>query len=230
MKILLVAATEAEIGPLIEYMEARWQKAAQGIFTNAAHELTICVTGVGMLAAAYSLTKVLTANTYDMAVQAGIAGSFDKDMEPGSTVWVTDEQMGDLGAEDHEKHLDIFDMGLINKDRPPFSHGRLVCPETDFHKNIDLPRVSGLTVNMVSGNAQTIQRLSERYGCQVESMEGAAFHYVCLAEGQPFIQVRSISNYIEPRDRSKWQIKEAVGELNDWLIYTLENLPATTVN
>jgi futalosine hydrolase len=53
-------------------------------------------------------------------------------------------------------------------------------------------------------------------------MEGAAFHYVCLQEGMPFAQVRSISNYVEPRNRSAWKIKEAVIALNEWVVAFLK--------
>jgi futalosine hydrolase len=56
-------------------------------------------------------------------------------------------------------------------------------------------------------------------------MEGAAFHYVCLLEKAPFAQVRAISNYVETRDKSKWQIPTAIQSLNQWAISFLESLP-----
>jgi futalosine hydrolase len=59
---------------------------------------------------------------------------------------------------------------------------------------------------------------ADRYDCCVESMEGAAFHYVCLQEGMPFAQVRAISNYVTPRDKSQWQMKDAIVNLNKWVI------------
>ena len=43
----------------------------------------------------------------------------------------------------------------------------------------------------------------------IESMEGAALHYVCLMEKIPFLQIRSISNYIGERDKKKWNMKDA---------------------
>jgi futalosine hydrolase len=49
-------------------------------------------------------------------------------------------------------------------------------------------------------------------------MEGAAFHYVCLQEEIPFIQLRSVSNYVGERNKSKWQIKKAVENLNKELL------------
>lgn len=223
MKILLAAATVAEIAPLMQYMESRWQPAGEGAFTNGSHTVEVCITGVGMIAATYAITKVLAGKSYDMAIQAGIAGTFGRAMELGTVVYVRDDRYGDMGAEDHDNYLDIFDMGLVDGEAFPFEGRRLVCPETEFVKGLELPGVSALTVNMVSGSERTVKRLAETYGCDIESMEGAAFHYVCLCEGQPFVQVRSISNYIEPRDRAKWKIKEAVAELNDLLIFALEN-------
>jgi futalosine hydrolase len=55
-------------------------------------------------------------------------------------------------------------------------------------------------------------------------MEGAALHYVCLLEKIPFLQVRSISNYIGERNKKKWNIKESINNLNKELIRLLESL------
>ena len=45
-------------------------------------------------------------------------------------------------------------------------------------------------------------------------MEGAALHYVCLSEKIPFLQLRSVSNYVGERDKSKWALREAIMNLN----------------
>ncbi len=45
-------------------------------------------------------------------------------------------------------------------------------------------------------------------------MEGAALHYVCLQEQIPFVQIRSVSNYVGERDKTKWKMKEAIENLN----------------
>ncbi|HEY0274233.1 MAG TPA: hypothetical protein VGC22_13660, partial [Chitinophaga sp.] len=76
----------------------------------------------------------------------------------------------------------------------------------------------------VSGSASTITRLETRYQPQVESMEGAAFHYACLVEKVPFLQLRSISNYVEVRDKSKWKIGLAVKHLNDALLQLVQGM------
>ncbi|BAV04181.1 phosphorylase family protein [Filimonas lacunae] len=55
-------------------------------------------------------------------------------------------------------------------------------------------------------------------------MEGAALHYACRQTNTPFIQIRAISNYIGERDKSKWRIKDAIGELNQVLLKYIDKL------
>jgi futalosine hydrolase len=211
MNLLIVAATEAEIRP----------------FTTAPKEkgcnAEVLITGVGMVATTYALTKHLQSTRYDLVLQAGVGGSYNRDLALGDVVFVTNDQFGDLGAEDHANYLDIFQMGLLDKNNLPFTDGKLYTPILPVHSNISLPKVSGITVNTVSGNEPTIKMMTEKYGCAVESMEGAAFHYVCLQENVPFAQVRAISNYVTPRDKSQWKMKEAITNLNNWLIDFIEN-------
>jgi futalosine hydrolase len=58
----------------------------------------------------------------------------------------------------------------------------------------------------------------------IESMEGAALHYVCLQEAIPFIQLRSVSNFVGERDKTKWRMEEAVDHLNRELILLIHQL------
>lgn len=213
MNLLIVAATEAETGLLKQYLTQQPNK-----------KVSLLITGVGMLATAYALTKHLQHNKYDLIIQAGVGGSFDHGILPGSLVFITSDRYGDLGAEDHDKYIDIFDMGLMDKNTHPHTEGRLITPLLPIHSKISLPQVNGLTVNTVSGNEHTIARRATQYDCAIESMEGAAFHYVCLHEGVAFAQVRSISNYVIPRDKSQWQMKDAIINLNNWLIDFIESL------
>ena len=115
-------------------------------------------------------------------------------------------------------------MGLINKDTRPYVIGKLYTPLLAVHNKITLQHVSGLTVNTVSGNARTIKMRNDKYHCDIETMEGVALHYVCLKEKAPFAQVRAISNYVTPRDKSEWKMKEAIINLNNWLIGFIESL------
>ena len=64
----------------------------------------------------------------------------------------------------------------------------------------------------------------EKFGADIESMEGAAFHYVCLQEKIKFLQLRSISNIAGERDKTKWTMKEAIVNLNIELKKLVKNI------
>lgn len=218
MNILLVAATNLEISPFIAHLSDNWVQSEDGSYTQEGNKVTVLITGVGMVATTYALTRLLSRQQFDFALQAGIGGSFDRDIPLGSVVMINSEIFGDLGAEDHYDFLDLFTLGLEDRQRAPFRDGRLTMPLTPLHEKITLPAVSGLSVNSVSGSAFTALSRYKQFGCAIESMEGAAFHYVCLQEQLPFAQIRSISNYVEARDKSKWQMKDAVINLNKFLV------------
>ena len=215
MKVLIVSATEVEITPFVKQL---------GSMILTKKQVDILITGVGMMATTYKLTEALQYNEYDLVLQAGVGGSFDKDLPLGSVVFITSDQYGDLGAEDHDKYIDIFELGLLNENAYPYTDGKLLTPLHPIHKKITLPQVSAITVNTVSGNEHTIKRRWEKYSCAIESMEGAAFHYVCLQEGTKFAQVRAISNSVTPRDKNQWQMKDAIINLNNWLISFIQNI------
>jgi futalosine hydrolase len=218
MDILLTAATEAEIAPSIEYITSSWKRTDEGFFGKNGDRIYICITGVGMMATAYHLAKAFSKTKFDLAIQAGICGAFDRSIAIGDVVSVISEQYGDLGAEDGDNYLDIFEMGLIDKNIFPFVEGRLPNIHSDLPGLTGIRKVSGLTVNMVAGKEMTIARLEQTYKCQVESMEGAAFHYACLQEHVPFMQLRAVSNYIERRKRGNWKIENAIYNLNEFLV------------
>ncbi len=216
MNILLVAATAAEIAPLMQQLTEKNAAATEGRFIWKDHNLQVLLTGVGMMQATWALTSTLSRATFDLALQVGVAGSYDRHLPLGTLVQVVDELIGDLGAEDHYAFLDVFQLGLADPDTFPFSGGRLPAPHL-AQAPTGLPRVSGCTVNMVSGSTYTATLRAKQLKCTVESMEGAAFHFVCLHHKIPFLQVRAISNYVEARNRGAWNMGAAITNLNNWL-------------
>lgn len=217
MNILLISATDAEIAPLLQSMAHARTGDSNNVYRHNNVHLKVAVTGVGMMATTYHLTKLLAETKYDLVIQAGVGGAFNRDIPLGEVVVVEQDEPGDLGAEDHDNIIDIFSLGLADKDAFPFVNGGLPTPDSKYMKLTGLTRVKSITVNMVSGNTDTIAYLSEKFGCDTESMEGLAMHYVCLNEGVDFVQFRAISNYVEPRDKSKWQMGKAITNLNNYL-------------
>ena len=217
MRLLLVAATEMEVAPLVARLTLvshpleRWAS-----FSYSSHHVDVLTTGVGMIATATWCARVLAHQRYDLAVNLGLCGSFDAAYPPGTVVNVTADCIPELGAEDDEQFLTVHQLGLLAPDDPPFSGGMLVNPVAAANPVIAaLPAVSGITVNTVHGNAQSIDRVLTRCAPEVESMEGAAFMYACLVAGVRFAQVRAVSNMVEKRNRAAWKLGDAVAALND---------------
>ncbi len=214
MDLLLVAATPFEIAPSLQYLQQAFVTTEQGAFQRGNLTVRPLITGVGMVATAWHLGLRFGQNRPGLALQAGIAGALDPALKLGDVVHVTAEQFGDLGVEERDGRLsDLFELELLEPNAPPFNNGLLwnnAAAENRF-----LPTVQGLTVNKVHGSAPSIAAIRTKYpDAQVESMEGAAFFYACRLAEVPFLQIRSISNYVEPRNREAWDLPLAIGNLN----------------
>ena len=216
MKILIVAATRFEVRPLADkfaYVQKEDDSLAHYQFRN--NKVDILITGMGMTPMAYYLGKQLPGSNYDVVINAGICGSFSDALPIGKVVNVTEESFCELGAEDNDQFLSLFELGLMDPDEPPFRSGKLLnnsTPKGSVLRKLD--RVKGITASTIHGHPETIRKIRELFHPDVESMEGAAFFYACLTSSVPFHQVRSISNFVEERDKSKWDIPLALANLN----------------
>lgn len=223
MKVLLAAATPFEILPLEQHLRAAFVPHGQAQFQQGRLNVTLLVTGVGLTATAFAIGQALAMHKYDLAINAGICGALDHNLAIGDVVHVVSEEFGDVGAEDSDgSFLSAFDLGLASPAQPPFSNGRLVNPAGADHEF--LPAVKGVSVNKVHGAEASLATFRQRSDAQVESMEGAAFFYACLMANMPFLEIRSISNYVEPRNKENWNIPLAIDRLNAVLVEMIGGL------
>jgi len=224
MNLLLVAATPFEIAPTLRYLAENFSQIHPNTWQKADLQVSSLVTGVGSIATAWHLAQYLTTMPTDWALNAGVAGAFDRTLSLGDVVQVTAEQFGDLGVEEADGGFsDLFQLGLSDPNDPPFVNGMLYNPTAGQTKF--LPPVHGLTVNRVHGHSASIEAVRQSFPhAQVESMEGAAFFYGCLSANIPFAEIRSISNYVETRNRENWQLGLAIDNLNRVLLEILDSL------
>jgi futalosine hydrolase len=205
MKILLCAATEMEIAPTIRFLS-----------THQFHGIEILVTGPSLMTTTYALTKSVHVNRPDLIIQAGIAGSFESTKALGTIVAVKNETVGDLGVNEETGFKSLFDLKLAGDNLYPWKDGRLIN-ETDLLDKAGLRIVNAVSVNEISTNTPAINYYRHQLNAEIESMEGAALHYVGLMERIPFLQIRSLSNFIGERDKTKWKMQEAIANLNNKL-------------
>lgn len=199
MEILVTAATRAEIAA----------------FSATEPGIDILITGVGAPACMYSLGKQLQRKHYDLVIQAGIAGTFKTAFSPGESVIVKQEVFADLGIYENDEMFTLFDKGFADPDKAPYEKGWLVNSDSE---NYGLTLVKAVTVNTVSDKLQQAELLVRKFDADIESMEGAAFHYVCISESVKFIQLRSISNFVGERVKTNWKMKESIQSLNENLV------------
>lgn len=207
MKILIVAATRAELSGLYTAFEL-----PEADFVETA-KFNLLITGVGMTATAFALGQHLN-QSYQLVVNLGIAGCYNWQYPLGSILHITQDTFSELGAEDRDDFLTIDNLGF-GKSTYQSEGGSARLPQ--------LPQVNGITVNKVHGNKDSIKAIEKRLQPVTESMEGAAVFYSCEQLAIPCLQVRSISNYVEERHRESWKIGLAIENLNDWAINFLTN-------
>lgn len=211
MNILILSATGMEIAP------AR----------DASPPVAWLEGGVGVPSTIFRLTSHLHSQPCDLVIQAGIAGVFGNRFGLGETVLVENDCFADLGIAEKGKLSGIFDMGFADANEFPFLDSRLPNDHPILQEQ-QLPLAKAVTVNLVSDDPARSRLLQERYPADIESMEGAALHYVCRQMKVPFLQLRSISNVVGERDKSKWLMKEAIGNLNRELLQLIHRFIPTT--
>ena len=223
MNILLVFATEKEaalVGSIPQnggYVE--------GISVSD-HRIQVCITGVGGASTAWSLMNWFSLHGRpDIAINAGIAGSFNRQLKPGDVVMPQSDLFADAGIEIDSHFQTLFEYGLAAEDEPPFENGLLVS------RNIYTDKLAGIvktaravTVNMASGSQSSIKKIKGKFNPDIETMEGATFFYICGREKVPFLALRAISNYVEPGKRGKWEIPLALERLREKVIEILQIL------
>lgn len=223
MQILVVAATSREVADLAAGLR---QVSEQGPrlkrYERAGHDIDVLVTGVGMVSTAAWCSRVLERGRYDLGLNVGVCGSFDRALQPGSVVHVVSDRLSELGAEDDERFLTMQELNLPGE--PDQAGDTLVnaAPPANVALN-RLPAVRGITVSTVHGHVRSIAAVVERFNPQVESMEGAAFMYACMIHQLPFAQVRAVSNLVEKRNRGAWKLAEAIGRLGETTLSILDH-------
>jgi futalosine hydrolase len=205
--ILVIAATAKEINPFIELTRT-------GDINNA----DILISGIGLTASTYHLAKQLTLKKYDLVIQAGVAGCFDLRIALGAVVIVKQDAIADQSVIELQKLRTLFDLNLVPQDQYPYKKGWLINPNKEVLKKTKLKIVKGISVNQISTSKQMIKFYRDVFDPVTESMEGAALHYVCITENVPFVQIRSISNYIGERNKQKWNMMDSITNLNYELI------------
>ncbi len=209
---LLIVPTLPEIQPLINKLNLTPIKPNLYMIGN----WHILIAGAGVFPFTYRFTQYLCGleKMPSYALLVGVAGSYNTSLVPGNLCLITQEKWGDCGAENEDnKLLTMSDLNLW----PEISNYPESQQSVPFPPNIhyNYPKVNSITVNVAAGCTPSIESRIQQFNPDVENMEGAPFFKICQLHKIPCDQIRAISNFVEPRNRSNWKLKEAIIALND---------------
>lgn len=176
-------------------------------------ELTCVAAGVGPGAAAACAATVLALDGgFDAVVSTGVAGGFAGRAEPATLVLADRVVLADLGADSPSGFLPLDELGLGGSTvhLPAATVARAAAGLAAV-----APLAVGpiLTVSTATGTQQRADLLAARHDPVAEAMEGGGVLAAATAHGLPFLELRSVSNTVGPRDRSTWVLPDALALL-----------------
>ncbi len=175
-------------------------------------DLLIC--GPGLPAAMYNTMRLLTSETYDKILLAGIAGSYDEKLTAGTIVCVESEQFADIGVQDEMKFTSLCNHAEWAE---IYHNGKIKNPNRELMQSTTLPMVTSNTVNMNHLQLEGFPTAA------IENMEGAGLFMIFNEMKIPFLEIRAISNLVSERNKSKWNIHTAVENLTNYIFEKLES-------
>jgi futalosine hydrolase len=177
--------------------------------------IDVLVAGVGPATAAAGVARAVAlaeagGRPYGSVVCAGIAGGFPDRASLGATVLATASVDADLGAEGPDGFIPLGALGFGTA-VVPADPGMLATLRPVLQRAV-LGVV--LTVSTATGTAETASRHAVDHPDAVaEGMEGYGVGRAAALAGLPFVELRTISNAVGPRDPSAWRIGDALAAL-----------------
>ena len=176
-------------------------------------QVDVEISGVGLSATAYNITKIIHRHQPDWLIMAGIAGVYEHSrFAAGDVMFVESECESDLGFFTPDGFTHLADLKL---DMDFTVIKRLVCPYIPAEPILPIAKSNSMNAAMAPFIATE--------NVDIENMEGAAFFQVCLAEKQKFLQLRSVSNVVKIGN-DDWDFTGAIQSLTDGLHKVINHL------
>jgi len=216
MRVIITAATNLEL-------DGCAKKASQ-VFKKSKLKISFHATGIGMLASGVKLTQLAATHKPELIIQMGIAGSYSKKEPLGKVMIIASESIADLGVRENSRFKDLFETGLQKENEVPFKKRKLINQGVKKVNLLKTNTAAAVTINEITTSAKRIKEIIAAHNPVLESMEGAALHYLGSLTKTPFIQIRAISNYVGERNKAKWKLKESIEQLEAYVITYLAAL------
>jgi futalosine hydrolase len=204
--------------------------------TFAGREVLLCVGGMGKVNAAHAATLMIAEFAPEALVLFGIGGAYPSSGAAiGDVALAHQEIAGDEGVLTHDGFMDTEHIGIpLIKTASSVIYTTYPASEPLLKRSLrrlitTAESGSGkvhfgpfVTLSTCTGTSARARELEERYHGLCENMEGAAVAQVATLHGVPWLEVRGISNIVEDRDLSKWDIPRAAGSAQRAVVSILE--------
>jgi len=235
--IIITAATSQELALLARTLDI--QERSGGVRKTFMGEvgsarLIVAETGIGKVNAASAVTALLENILPSLVINTGCAGAYiGSGLQVGDLAVASAEIYGDEGVETPAGWESLEAIGIPSLERHDAGYFNefplAVLPAQRAVRlanqlGIPLHRGKFVTVSTCSGTAVRGAELFQRYGALCESMEGGAVAHVCLQYGVDCLELRGISNLVEDRDLSRWDLPRAVEKAQRFILKFIETL------
>ncbi|SDO25328.1 futalosine hydrolase [Alkalicoccus daliensis] len=185
-------------------VEKERQAAAEALGNDKRFILSLC--GFGPVESAARTMQEILKHKPDLVINAGIAGGFPGRSEIGDTVIATESIFADLGAESAGGFLGTAELG--------FGRDRWRSAIAEKYQLSGVRQGQILTLSTATGTETRQKELASRYPEAIaEAMEGAGAAAAASIREVDFLEIRTISNLIGPRDKGSWELETALNSL-----------------
>ncbi len=231
MRIAIISPTREEGKLLTKYMKmVKGHPFALYKGKTKRNNIYHIISGIGKTNAASATTYTINKFSPDIVILSGIGGAYpSRGVSIGDVVIAEKEFYGDEGIvmKDGYCSLEITGIPILKKGKKIYFNEfgldkRLV--NIVKRNNSQIKSGNFVTLSAITGTKERAIELSERFNAICENMEGAAVAHTCLVFGKRLIEIRGISNIVEDRDRSKWDIKKGIENCSEALLEILNEI------
>ncbi len=167
------------------------------------------ITGLGAVQTALSISDLLHQEPQQLIILAGIAGAYP-------SAGLTLSQVVEVHKVAASPRIELADGRQVSIWEEPWAElASYQLPDGSLCNNktyTELEQVVSNCIQMASGRETTIAQQS-LWNAQIEDMESLGLFQTCLSAKQEFLHLRAISNMVQSRDQSKWQVDAALQAL-----------------
>jgi futalosine hydrolase len=240
--IALLAAVPEETNLIRAALHDFAQESVNGVTltsgTISGRKITLAHSGIGKAAAAATAVSLLSSCRPEALLLFGCGGAYlGAELTLGDLALASGEIFGDEGVATPEGFRDLAETRLpmrrtpeqfynnwpVDNELHDWAQPLLQAHATD--NKIKLRSGPFVTVSTCTGSTVVATEIKQRTKGLCENMEGAAVSLACQQLSIPLLEVRGISNLVEDRDTSRWDLPAGMAAAQRAILELLKSWP-----